>query len=333
MELITRVEMPKTVTEINHSDKIMVLGSCFAQNMGEILSSKKIRCDINPFGILYNPFSILKALKEIEENKTYCLNNLLFDGRLWHSWMHHSSFSSADAKECCDNINKRINFAHENLHNLDYMIITWGSAYVYYLAESDEKIIVGNCHKQKDSMFKRARVDENDIVDGYVEMVDRLREKNPNLKIILTVSPIRHIKDGLHGNQISKSILLLAAEKLCEKRDNIFYFPSYEIMMDELRDYRFYADDMVHPSSLAIEYIWMKFSQTFFSSQTTKIIKEWECIEKALSHRPFDSTSPAHHKFLSQIVLKINAIKEKYPYFEIKKEIEQCQAQLKTSTN
>ena len=150
MELITRVEMPKTVKEINHSDKIMVLGSCFAQNMGEILSSKKIRCDINPFGILYNPFSILQALSEIDQNKTYSLDNLLFDGRLYHSWMHHTSFSSTDVKECCDNINKRIRFAHENLYKLDYIIITWGSAYVYYLAESKEKMIVGNCHKQKE---------------------------------------------------------------------------------------------------------------------------------------------------------------------------------------
>lgn len=332
MELITRVEMPRT-KEINHFDRIMVLGSCFAQNMGEILSSKKFRCDINPFGILYNPLSILQALEEIYQNKTYTADDLQYDGRQWHSWMHHSSFSSANVNECCENINSRIAQSHENLNNLDFIIITWGTAYAYYLSDYKEPFVVGNCHKQKDSLFNRVRLDGDEIVDGYVAMIDRLREKNPDLKIILTISPIRHIKDGFHGNQISKSVLLLAAEKLCEMRDNIFYFPSYEIMMDELRDYRFYADDMVHPSSLAVEYIWMKFSETFFSELTKKIVEEWSGIEKALNHRPFDPTSPSYHKFLTQIVLNINRIKEKYPYFEINKEIEQCQAQLKTLTN
>ena len=168
-----------------------------------------------------------------------------------------------------------------------------------------------------------------EIVTEWECVLVELRKVNPFLKILFTVSPIRHSKDGMHGNQISKSTLLLAVDELCRRWSDCYYFPSYEIMMDELRDYRFYADDMLHPSPVAVSYLWECFTECYFSKETDRIMKEWEDIRKALAHKPFNAQSETYRKFLTQIVLKIERLKEKFPYFDLQKELEQCQARLK----
>ena len=302
------------------------MGSCFAENVGGLLLENKFSCDVNPFGILYNPLSIAKALRQMLDGKVYTMDDLFDSGGQWHSWMHHSSFSSADADECLNRINSRLEKAASALPRTSWLVMTWGTAFVY---EKDSEV-VGNCHKQPDRLFTRRLLDVDTICGEWNDTLREAKQRFPGLKVMLSVSPIRHLKDGLHGNQISKSVLLLAIDRLCRELDFCHYFPSYEIVMDELRDYRFYAEDMLHPSPLAVKYIWECFCSTYMSKDTQRVMKEWADIQKGLAHRPFNPDSDAYRRFLSQIVLKIEELKEKFPYFEVQKELEQCRTLLNT---
>ena len=212
MNFRTQVELPKRETEIRHSDRIMLFGSCFAENIGNLLLANKFRCDVNPFGILYNPLSIVEALWQILSHQTYTEEDLFYAGGCWHSWMHHSVFSASTAASCLSSINTRLEQASAGLPQLDWLVITWGTAFAYWLKE--RTMVVGNCHKQPDSLFTRQLLTVEEIVTEWECVLVELRKVNPFLKILFTVSPIRHSKDGMHGNQISKSTLLLAADEL-----------------------------------------------------------------------------------------------------------------------
>lgn len=326
MEFRTPVEWHGESEEIKYSDHVLLMGSCFAENVGGLLLENKFSCDVNPFGILYNPLSIAKALRQMLDGKVYTMDDLFDSGGQWHSWMHHSSFSSIDADECLNRINSRLEKAASALPRTSWLIMTWGTAFVY---EKDSEV-VGNCHKQPDRLFTRRLLDVDTICGEWNDTLREAKQRFPGLKVMLSVSPIRHLKDGLHGNQISKSVLLLAIDRLCRELDFCHYFPSYEIVMDELRDYRFYAEDMLHPSPLAVKYIWECFCSTYMSKDTQRVMKEWADIQKGLAHRPFNPDSDAYRRFLSQIVLKIEELKEKFPYFEVQKELEQCRTLLNT---
>lgn len=326
MDFRTPVEWHGESEEIKYSDHVLLMGSCFAENVGGLLLENKFSCDVNPFGILYNPLSIAKALRQMLDGKVYTMDDLFDSGGQWHSWMHHSSFSSTDADECLNRINLRLEKAASALPRTSWLIMTWGTAFVY---EKDSEV-VGNCHKQPDRLFTRRLLDVDTICGEWNDTLREAKQRFPGLKVMLSVSPIRHLKDGLHGNQISKSVLLLAIDRLCRELDFCHYFPSYEIVMDELRDYRFYAEDMLHPSPLAVKYIWECFCSTYMSKDTQRVMKEWADIQKGLAHRPFNSDSDAYRRFLSQIVLKIEELKEKFPYFEVQKELEQCRTLLNT---
>lgn len=326
MDFRTPVEWHGESEEIKYSDHVLLMGSCFAENVGGLLLENKFSCDVNPFGILYNPLSIAKALRQMLDGKVYTMDDLFDSGGQWHSWMHHSSFSSIDADECLNRINSRLEKAASALPRTSWLIMTWGTAFVY---EKDSEV-VGNCHKQPDRLFTRRLLDVDTICGEWNDTLREAKQRFPGLKVMLSVSPIRHLKDGLHGNQISKSVLLLAIDRLCRELDFCHYFPSYEIVMDELRDYRFYAEDMLHPSPLAVKYIWECFCSTYMSEDTQRVMKEWADIQKGLAHRPFNPDSDAYRRFLSQIVLKIEELKEKFPYFEVQKELEQCRTLLNT---
>ena len=205
-------------------------------------------------------------------------------------------------------------------------MLTFGTAWVYEQKHTGR--IVGNCHKQPDKLFTRRLLSVEEIVVEYFDLLKMLQELNPNLKVLFTVSPIRHAKDGMHGNQISKSTLLLAIDTLQHHYPMCHYFPSYEIVLDELRDYRFYADDMLHPSPLAIRYLWERFSETFFSSETKQVIVAVQDIRRDLAHKPFHPESEAYQRFLGQIVLKIERLIGKYPYLDFQKETELCHIRL-----
>lgn len=326
MEFRTKALLPTFTWDIHHAHRLLLLGSCFAENMGQYLADNKFNCDINPFGILYNPSSVAKALQRMMSGKLFAEEDLHFHNEQWVSLAHHGSFSAADADTCLAQINRRLSLASENIRRQDRLIITWGTARIYEWKLTGE--VVGNCHKFPSDCFKRRLLSVDEIVATYQSLLTELKALHPQLEVLLTVSPIRHLKDGMHENQISKSILLLAADQLCHNLTFCHYFPAYEILMDELRDYRFYADDMVHPSAAAVSYIWECFSEVFFTDSTRQLMQQYSAIRKALAHRPFHPNSVKHKEFLSQILLKIRSLKEKFPYLGLKIEETICREQL-----
>ena len=283
MNLYTPVEVVSGMPLLSQENNLLLMGSCFASEMGQRLADAKFCCDVNPYGVLYNPFSISVALREIIAGKCYNENDIFLFHGLWHSAMHHGSFSSVSAEETLAGINGRLKSAHERLDRLDCLLLTFGSAWVY----------------------------ENKHEAG-------------------TVSPIRHVRDGMHANQLSKATLLLAVNQLqATFPKHVFYFPAYELLLDELRDYRFYAGDMVHPSEIAIRYIWERFIRSCISADALRIMEESENIRKMLSHKPFYPASEEYKRFLGQIVLKIDQLNGKYPYLDFQKEREICRIRLK----
>ena len=327
MNFRTQVLLPERETEIRHSERIMLFGSCFAENIGNLLVENKFSCDVNPFGILYNPLSVSQALRQILSGKRYEKSDLFYSGGLWHSWMHHSDFSAPSPEEGLALINSRLVKANEELEKTNWLVVPFGTSYVYIHQETQK--VVGNCHKQPEKTFARLRLNVSAIVEEWQDVLSKLRERNPDLKVLFTVSPIRHEKDGMHGNQLSKATLLLAIDELCRLCPECHYVPSYEILLDELRDSRFYADDMLHPSRMAVEYIWECFSKCYFSAETKAVMKEWQEVRRGLEHKPYHPESEAYRTFLSQIVLKIARMKEKFPYLEVQKEVEICECRLK----
>lgn len=324
----TSVEMPAGLPRFSHRDRLLLMGSCFATNIGTRLLEAKFACDVNPYGVLYNPLSISAALREALAGKVYAEADLYEHGGLWHSPMHHGDFSAPTAAEALERINARLEAMRAELSRLDVLLLTWGTAWVYEEARTSR--IVGNCHKLPERCFCRRRLPVEEMVDDYTELLADLWKVNPGLKVVFTVSPIRHVRDGLHANQLSKAALLLAIASLEEKFPAaVCYFPAYEIVLDELRDYRFYADDMLHPSASAVNYIWECFCETYFTPKTRALISECRDIRQALEHRPFHPESPAYKSFLTQIVLRINRLTEKYPTLDFRKELKLCHTRLK----
>ena len=221
-----------------------------------------------------------------------------------------------------------MSFASDYITNAKFLFVTFGSAYIYRLKENNR--IVANCHKLPDRQFIRELLTVEDITELWSELIQKLRMINPDLRILFTVSPIRHLKDGSHGNQISKATLILAVQQLMERHpESADYFPAYEIMLDELRDYRFYAEDMVHPSNQAIQYIWNQFVSCFMTSDTKEIMHQWEEIQKAMNHKPFQPESEAYQKFILQTMLKIEQITKKIPSFDTQNELKALKSKLK----
>lgn len=328
MNFITPVELFANLPPLTHADRLMLLGSCFAAGIGVRLADAKFCCDVNPYGVLYNPSSISAALREIIAGKVYRKDDLFFFRECWHSPMHHGDFSSVDAENTLQRINRRIASAHECIFGMNRLLLTFGTAWVY--EQPDTGCIVANCHKQPEKCFVRRRLSIGEIVSDYTSLLSGLLARNPQLKVLFTVSPIRHVRDGMHANQLSKATLLLAIDQLqAVFPENVFYFPAYELLLDELRDYRFYAEDMVHPSQQAVNYVWECFAKACFPAETLQIIEESENIRKALSHKPFHPESDEYKRFLGQIVLKIDRLNGKYPYLDFQKERELCRIRLK----
>ena len=308
---------------MNHSHRLMLLGSCFATHIGARLAEAGFRCDVNPYGVLYNPLSIDAALREMIAGKVYTLADLHLHQGLWHSPMHHGDFSSPSPEEALQRINARLRRAADELDGLDYLLLTWGTAWVYEDRRTGR--VVGNCHKQPEKDFLRRRLSVDEIVLDVVSLLSGFLVRNGRLKVVLTVSPIRHVRDGLHANQLSKATLLLAAEQVeAAFPDRVFYFPAYELVLDELRDYRFYADDLVHPSELAVRYVWERFTQWCLDPEAVRLMADYEDIRKALAHRPLHPESGEYKRFLEQTLLKMERLDEKYPYFDLQNERDIC---------
>lgn len=266
----TKVDIPRSKWDIKHSDKVLLIGSCFADEVGAHLVRSGFDAMVNPFGTLYNPASIAAMLLRSISEREYSADSpeLILDAttQRWHSWMHHSRFSSESRDELIERANATMLKVSDFLREADVLIVTLGTSIIYRLKDSG--MLVANCHKQPDALFDRQRLSAYDIADQWQMLLQLLGSINPKLKVIFTVSPIRHKRDGMHINQISKGILLQAVDDIVSNGEQASYFPSYEIMMDELRDYRFYADDLIHPSSMAVEYIWQRFQDTYFTETT-----------------------------------------------------------------
>lgn len=321
MEFYTRISIPKAPFTFSHTEQTVLLGSCFAENIGKKLEENKFKTDLNPFGTLYNPSSIAEAIRMLLRPERFTGDDLFQHEGIYHSFSHHSRFSSSSETECLANINGRLFRSADSLRKSRRMILTFGTAWVYRLKSSGK--VVSNCHKLPEKMFDRQLLTVEKITTEWKSLLLSLWEQNPDLKILFTVSPIRHWKDGAHGNQLSKATLLLAIDVLQKEfPERTAYFPAYEIMMDELREYRFYADDMLHPSPAAVEYIWERFTDNMFSTDSLAILKEWKDIQKAINHKPFQPESEAYKRFISQTLLKIERLNEKFPFFDMTNEVE-----------
>jgi len=246
---------------------------------------------------LFNPASISCALRRIISGKLFEEPELIEHNGLWHSMFHHGDFSDNLKEITLEKINSKIIFAKNLLPKIDFLIITFGSAQVYL----QNGKIVANCHKLPENLFERKLLTVSEIFDDYKDLFEKIFEINPNLKVILSVSPVRYLRDGAHQNSINKATLLLAAEQLTQKFDNVIYFPAYEILLDELRDYRFFADDMIHPSAFAEKIIWQKFSECFFTEETKSHIPKIEKLNKMLAHRPINEKSDEYRVFCEKI--------------------------------
>lgn len=318
MNLQTKITVAAPDFSIDYNSRLMMLGSCFAENMGSKFSYYKFDVDVNPCGIIYNPLSVANVLRLLVEGKRFEKNDLREVGGKWVSLFHHGAFSSADPDECLHRINDRLTKATGELRTLDLLVITWGTAWVYkYIPEN---IIVSNCHKIPSREFERSRLSVEDIVREYLVLIERLREINPGLRILFTVSPIRHWKDGAHGNQLSKATLLLAIDRLREEIQHVYYFPAYEIVLDELRDYCFYAEDMLHVSGFTVDYIWERFLYSFISPEVFGLMNQIGRINKGVAHRPFEPQSEEYQRLVKKMLAEIAMISRSYPMIDFSEE-------------
>lgn len=313
---LTQVKIPNSSFLISYEDRILSLGSCFAENIGTKLQQAYFLSFINPFGVLYNPLSVGQGIRYLLSEKEFTKDNLFQHGSLWSSFSHSSTFSATTAAETLQKINSRLLASRNFLSEADVVLITLGTAWVFENVETGS--IVANCHKLPASCFKRRRLSVDEIVVELSEIIVLLREKNKDLKFAFTVSPIRHWKDGAHENTVSKSTLHLAVDRIKKSFENVEYFPAFEIMMDELRDYRFYATDMLHPSEQAVDYIWQRFSETYFADETRQLKKELEQLRADLNHRPLHPETQEYQLFLESVEKKKNGLIEQYPFLKVR---------------
>ena len=308
----TKIDIPVPEIRISYEDYIMTLGSCFAENIGNKLKDVYFETDINPFGVLYNPVSIRNSIELLLHKMIFTNEDIFEYNSLWQSFSHSNSFTDISAGECLNKINSRQNSSIDFLQKTQILLITFGTAWVFEEKKSGR--VVSNCHKLPAGNFVRRRLTVDEIVTDYNELITRLQSVYSRINIIFSVSPIRHWKDGAHENNISKSILIMAIDELQKQHDKVYYFPAYEIQMDELRDYRFYAPDMLHPSEVAVDYIWSRFSETYFTDRTMQLKKRIEQLVADCAHRPFQPDSIEFKKFLLNTEKRKAEILRDFPF-------------------
>lgn len=313
----------KSEISISHPEHCLLMGSCFTENIGERLIQAKFNCNVNPFGIIYNPISLANSLNKIINKVVYSEQDLLENNGKFFSFDHHGSFSSFNQEECLDKINNEITCAHQHLLETKIVVVTLGTAWAYETIENNK--LVANCHKLPAKNFTKRLLSVDEILHVWIPMVEQLK----NINFIFTVSPVRHINDGLHENNISKSVLHLAIHQLISNHNNCHYFGAYEMVIDELRDYRFFKEDMIHPSNQAIDYIWNKFADTYFNKQTQQLNQRIEKLQQAVNHRPFNFDSESHQKFVKEQIHQMELICTEFPFLNFEKEIQQIQQKSK----
>lgn len=317
MKLQTKIPVEKADNPIDYQSKILLLGSCFVENIGDKLRYYKFQQVQNPFGIVFHPLAIENLVERAIENRNYQESEVFEQGERWHCFDAHSDLSANTVEELLQNLNNALKETKQQIEQATHLIITLGTAWGY--RHTDTKEVVANCHKVPQKEFIKEFLSVELIQASLERLIGLFESINPKAQFIFTISPVRHLKDGFVENQRSKSHLISGVHGLLSSRaqsGSLSYFPSYEIMMDELRDYRFYGKDMVHPNELAIDYIWEKFKSCWISSQSYTVMDEVEVIQKGLLHRPFNPDSDEHQKFKKSLQTKITYLKDRYPFMK-----------------
>lgn len=317
MQFRTQISILKSNNPIDYNSKILSMGSCFAENMASKFDYFKFQNETNPFGIIFNPVSIEKLFSRICNEDLFTEKDIFFYNERWHSFEVHSDLSNSDRQELLESLNKATTETYKQIKEATHIIITLGTSWVYRNLESTE--IAANCHKVPQKQFSKELLSIDTIQQSIQNTINLVHALNPEINFIFTISPVRHIKDGFVENQLSKSHLFTALHSVLNTghlKRNTEYFPSYEIMMDELRDYRFYNEDMLHPNQIAIDYIWKLFSENYISQESTAVMQEVDEIQKSLRHRSFNPESDQHQKFLAKLQQKINLLGEKLPHIK-----------------
>ncbi len=311
MQLQTKVDIKPLPFKLTHKEKYTFIGSCFAENIGNKFKDNRFNALVNPFGVLYNPASISKCLDAAIYNQ-YDESLLIEHNNIWNSFLHHGSFSNTSRDAALQNIKEKLEETHNFLKETYVLFLTFGTANIYEYNGD----VVANCHKIPAKEFTRRRLTVAEISKQITDCIAKLRSINPKIKVIISVSPVRYAKDGLTENNLSKASLLLATENVC-KLENVFYFPAYEIIIDELRDYRFFAEDMTHPNPIAVNYIWEKIENNLLDENTINLIKQISKIVTATQHRPFNTDPEAHLQFLNNMYNKTLNLQKQYPYLNL----------------
>lgn len=311
------IKSPKE--KITYSDRIFLIGSCFTDHIDKRLEELKFPVLQNPNGILFDPVSVSKSLVSYVDLKRYNKSDLFYLNELWQSWNHHSQFSGMNAAEVLLNINASQRRANEFLQKANWLIVTLGSSFSYHLTKDNYP--VANCHRAPGQWFDKHLLSTEETVQALEESIEKLLLFNPGLKIILTISPVRHIRDGVIENNRSKARLIEAVHKVVEKYNHVFYFPSYELVIDVLRDYRFYDIDLVHPNYAATEFVFEKFQQSFIDEETGILMEEIKKIVTGFKHKPFQPETESHKAFLRNTFIKTKVLQEKLPHLDFSKEL------------
>ncbi|WP_347922704.1 GSCFA domain-containing protein [Pontimicrobium sp. SW4] len=317
MKLQTTIPLePQQHNQIDYNSSILLLGSCFVENIGNKLDYFKFQNLQNPFGILFQPLAIEKLITNAINKKEYTEDDIFFHNEQWHCYDAHSKLSNASKEDLLNDLSKKIKLTNQLIYESTHIIITLGTSWVYRFVETDT--IVGNCHKVPQKQFLKELISIDKITESLQSIIALIKSVNNTVSILFTVSPVRHLKDGFIENSRSKSHLVSAIHQVVEPRNKINYFPSYEIMMDELRDYRFYTEDMIHPNQTAINYIWEKFQEVWISKEASKTIEDVIVIQKGMSHKPFNPNSEAYQIFLSGLEEKKELLQQRHPHILFK---------------
>jgi len=320
MEFRSVLNIPESVVKIHHSSRIMTIGSCFSEHIGHKMQQRKFPIHIHPFGTVFNPHSMVLQLRRIVDSMPFTTDDLIFHHELWHTWEHSRHFTATNKESLLEQINSQLKVSHDFIQKTDFLMITFGTAWAYFLQSNQQ--IVANCHKHPASAFGRQLLSVEQLSNDFFAVFELLTKLNPSLQILLTVSPVRHLRDGLIQDRWSKSRLIDLAHTLENSRENVHYFPAYEIFTDELREYRFCEADLTHPSSIAIEYIWQQFQKTYFSESTQKINKEIERILAAMQHNVQHQNTTSFKQFAQQQYERVQNFQQNYPELNMGKESE-----------
>lgn len=318
-------DIKKLPEPIVHQHKLLLIGSCFTENMGEKLKKYKFPVLENPNGILFNPVSVAGSITDYIENTRFTEEDFFFLNEGWHSWKHHSRFSAIYLEDAISWVNNSTHEAHEFLEQSDYILITLGSAWVYTLtgkaAKAGKILVAANNHKAPADWFHRRLLQPEEVLQVLDNMIHRLFLFNSRLKIIFTISPVRHLREGVVENNRSKAVLIQAVHHLVDKFDKLYYFPAYELVIDDLRDYRFYAEDLVHPNYFATEYVWEKFIGACMNQDTRKLMEEISLVNRAFGHRAFNPSSGQHKDFMRTFYEKTKLLQEIHPHLDFSREL------------